>query len=41
MLNSDGSVKWATRSFGPVEHAIVSPAGVLYVASHGTIYAVK
>ena len=41
MLNSDGSVKWATRSFGPVERAIVSPSGVLYVARQGTIYAVK
>jgi outer membrane protein assembly factor BamB len=42
MLNSDGSIKWATRSFGPIERAIVSPAGVLYVATtQGTIYAVK
>jgi len=41
MVNSDGSVKWATRSFGPVERAIVSPSGILYVATQGTIYAVK
>ena len=41
MVNSDGSVKWATRSFGPVERAIVSPSGVLYVATQGTIYAVR
>ncbi len=42
MLNSDGSVKWATRSFGPVEHAVVSPSGVLYIATDGgTVYAVK
>jgi outer membrane protein assembly factor BamB len=41
MLNSDGSLKWATRSFGPIEQAIVSPAGVLYVGSQGNIYAVK
>ena len=41
MLNSDGSSKWATRSFGPVERAIVSASGVLYVATQGTIYAVK
>jgi outer membrane protein assembly factor BamB len=41
MLNSDGSLKWATRSFGPVERATVSPSGVLYVATRGTIYAVK
>jgi outer membrane protein assembly factor BamB len=41
MLNSDGSVRWATRSFGVFERAVVSPAGVLYVARQGTIYAVK
>ncbi len=41
MLNSDGSLKWATRSFGAVERAIVSPSGVLYVATQGTIYAVR
>jgi len=41
MLNSDGGLKWATRSFGPVDRAAVSAAGVLYVASSGTIYAVK
>jgi outer membrane protein assembly factor BamB len=41
MLNSDGSLKWATRSFGPVERATVSPSGVLYVATQGTIYAVR
>ena len=41
MLNSDGTLKWATRSFGPVERAIVSPSGVLYVATQGAIYAVK
>jgi outer membrane protein assembly factor BamB len=41
MLNSDGGLSWATRSFGPVERAIVSPSGVLYIASQGTIFAVK
>jgi outer membrane protein assembly factor BamB len=41
MLNSDGGLSWATRSFGPVERAIVSPSGMLYVASQGTIFAVK
>jgi outer membrane protein assembly factor BamB len=41
MLNSDGSMKWATRSFGPVDRAIVSPSGILYIATQGTIYAVK
>ncbi len=41
MLNSDGSVRWATRSFGSFERATVSPSGVLYVARQGTIYAVK
>jgi outer membrane protein assembly factor BamB len=41
MLNTDGVLKWATRSFGPVERAVISPSGVLYVASQGTIYAVK
>ncbi len=41
MLNSDGSVRWATRSFGAFERATVSPSGVLYVARQGTIYAVK
>lgn len=41
MLNSDGSVRWATRSFGEFERATVSPSGVLYVARQGTIYAVK
>jgi hypothetical protein len=41
MLNSDGSLKWATRSFGPLQRAIVSPSGVLYVAAQGTVYAVK
>ena len=41
MLNSDGGIKWATRSFGSVERAIVSPAGVLYVAGNGIVYAVK
>ncbi len=41
MLNSDGSLKWATRSFGPAERAVVSASGVLYIATQGTIYAVK
>jgi outer membrane protein assembly factor BamB len=41
MLNSDGTVRWATGSFGPIERAVISPSGVLYVASHGTIYALK
>ena len=41
MVNADGSFRWATRSFGHVEHAAVSPSGILYVASDGTIYAVK
>jgi hypothetical protein len=34
-------MKWATRSFGPVDRAIVSPSGILYIATQGTIYAVK
>lgn len=41
ILNSDGSVKWATKSFGAMERAVVSPSGILYVATQGTIYAVR
>jgi outer membrane protein assembly factor BamB len=41
MLNSDGGLKWATRSFGPVERATVSGVGTLYVTSNGVVYAVK
>ena len=41
MLNSDGSQQWATGSFGPIERAVVSQLGVLYIASQGSIYAVK
>jgi outer membrane protein assembly factor BamB len=41
MLHSDGGLTWATRSFGPVERAVVSSAGVLYVTSNGIVYAVK
>jgi outer membrane protein assembly factor BamB len=41
MLNSDGSSKWITGSIGPVDRAIVSPSGMLYVATQGTIYAIR
>ena len=41
MLNSDGGLTWATRTFGAVERAVVSPAGVLYVTSNGVVYAVR
>ena len=42
ILNPDGSLRWATKSFGAVERAVISPSGVLYVATNGgTIYAVR
>ena len=41
MLNSDGSIEWATGSFRPLEQAIISSEGVLYVAAEGRVYAVK
>jgi outer membrane protein assembly factor BamB len=41
MINANGSMKWATGSFGPVARATISPAGILYVAAQGTIYAVR
>lgn len=41
MLNSDGTSKWATRSFGQMERAAISASGVLYVAADGRVYAVK
>ncbi len=40
--NPDGSVRWSTRSFGPAAQAVVSSAGVLYVATtDGHVYAVR
>jgi len=41
MFNTDGTLKWTSRSFGTIEHVAISPSGILYVASQGTIYAVK
>jgi outer membrane protein assembly factor BamB len=41
MLNSDGSVRWATRSVGSFDRAVVSASGILYVARQGTIYAIR
>ena len=41
MLDTDGVLKWTSGSFGRVERAVVSPSGILYVESQGTIYAVK
>jgi hypothetical protein len=41
MLDNYGASKWSTASLGKVETAVVSPLGVLYVASEGTVYAIK
>jgi outer membrane protein assembly factor BamB len=41
MVNTDGTFKWATRSLRRIERAAVSPSGILYVASDGTVYAIK
>ncbi len=42
LINSDGTYKWNTRSFGEVTASTVSPNGTLYVATRaGRIYAVK
>lgn len=42
LVNSDGTYKWNTRSFGEVTTSTVSPIGTLYVATRaGHIYAVK
>jgi len=41
LLDNDGASKWASASFGKVEKAVVSPLGVLYIASEGKVYAVK
>lgn len=41
LLNSDGSTKWATASFGPIDRATVSTSNVLYIAAEGNVYAIK
>lgn len=42
VLNSDGTFKWTTRSFGDVVESTVSPLGILYVATgEGLVYAIK
>lgn len=42
LFNADGSVRWSTRSFGPVAETAVSADGMLYVATtDARVYAVR
>ncbi|MGH7948490.1 MAG: PQQ-binding-like beta-propeller repeat protein, partial [Candidatus Binataceae bacterium] len=42
MLSSDGIELWSTRSFGEVEAAVASGAGVLFIANaDGRVFAVR